>query len=45
MRKVPLKQLWSLQWHQTYDTAGPWTVAGGVKPESWPEWMRRFKDY
>jgi hypothetical protein len=22
-----------------------WTKAGGVKPEDWPPWMRRFKDY
>jgi len=28
-----------------WDTAGPWTKRGGVKPEDWPPWMRRFKDY
>ena len=27
------------------DTRNRWTRAGGVQPEDWPEWMRRFKDY
>jgi prepilin-type N-terminal cleavage/methylation domain-containing protein/prepilin-type processing-associated H-X9-DG protein len=44
MRKVRLKQLWGLKWHQNYNTAGPWTAAGGVKPGDWPAWMRRFKE-
>jgi prepilin-type N-terminal cleavage/methylation domain-containing protein len=29
----------------SFNTAGPWTLAGGVKPENWPPWLRRFKDY
>ena len=45
VRKVGLKELWTLKWNRNFDTAGPWTKAGGVKPEDWPEWMRRFKDY
>ncbi len=45
VRKVGLKQLWTLKWHRNFDTAGKWTMAGGVRPEDWPEWMRRFKDY
>lgn len=44
-RKVGLKELWTLKWHRQFDTAGPWTKAGGVQAESWPDWMRRFKDY
>ena len=44
-RKIGLKELWTLRWHQDYDTTGPWTKAGGVLPEDRPEWMRRFKDY
>jgi len=44
VRKVGLKQLWGLKWNTTYNTAGPWTPAGGVQPQNWPEWMRRFKD-
>jgi prepilin-type N-terminal cleavage/methylation domain-containing protein/prepilin-type processing-associated H-X9-DG protein len=43
VRKVGLKQLWRLKWHKTYNTTGPWTPAGGVKPDDWPQWMRRFK--
>ncbi len=45
IRKVGLKELWSLKWHRQYNTAGTWTKAGGVRPEDWPQWMRRFKDY
>ena len=45
VRKVGLKELWTLPWHKEYDTRGPWTKAGGVKPEDWPAWMRGFKDY
>ena len=33
------------QHHRYIDTAGPWTMAGGVQPEDWPQWMRGFKDY
>ena len=45
VRKVGLKELWTLKWHRDWDTAGPWTKAGGALPEDWPYWMRRFKDY
>ena len=45
VRKVGLKELWTLKWHEGYDTAGPWTRAGGVTPGDWPAWMRKFKDY
>ena len=44
-RRIGLKELWTLKWNRQSDTAGPWTRAGGVQPEDWPEWMRRFKDY
>ena len=45
VRKVGLKELWTLKWDSDWDTAGPWTKAGGVQPEDWPRWMRSFKDY
>lgn len=45
VRKVGLKELWTLKWHPDFNTAGPWTNAGGVQPEDWPQWMRKFKDY
>ena len=44
VRKVGLKELWTLKWHRWFSTAGSWTKAGGVEPEDWPKWMRRFKD-
>jgi len=45
VRRVGLKELWTLKWHRQFDTAGPWTKAGGVQPQDWPHWMQRFKDY
>ena len=45
VRKIGLKELWTLKWNMQTNTAGPWTRAGGVQPENWPEWMRNFKDY
>jgi prepilin-type N-terminal cleavage/methylation domain-containing protein/prepilin-type processing-associated H-X9-DG protein len=45
VRKVGLKELWMFRWHPEFDTASEWTRAGGVQPEDWPKWMRRFKDY
>jgi len=44
-RKIGLKELWTFKWHRRYDTAGPWTTAGGCLPSDWPEWMKSFKDY
>ena len=44
-RKVGLKELWTLKWHRTFNTAGYWTVAGGVEAGDWPEWIRPFRDY
>ncbi|MHC4117628.1 MAG: type II secretion system protein [Planctomycetota bacterium] len=45
VKKVGLKELWTLKWHRGYKTTGPWTKAGGVVTEEWPQWMRNFKDY
>lgn len=44
-RKVGLKELWTLKWHRQFNTANPWTLAGDVQPEDWPEWLRSFRDY
>jgi prepilin-type N-terminal cleavage/methylation domain-containing protein/prepilin-type processing-associated H-X9-DG protein len=45
VRKIGLKELWTLKWHKSYNVGGPWTVAGGVEPSHWPDWMRHYKDY
>jgi prepilin-type N-terminal cleavage/methylation domain-containing protein len=45
IRKVGLKELWTLNWHKTFNTRNTHTKAGGVWPTDWPLWMRRFKDY
>jgi prepilin-type N-terminal cleavage/methylation domain-containing protein/prepilin-type processing-associated H-X9-DG protein len=36
-RKVGLKELWKLKWHNQFDTAAP--------PPVWPLWMRKYKDH
>jgi prepilin-type N-terminal cleavage/methylation domain-containing protein/prepilin-type processing-associated H-X9-DG protein len=45
VRKVGVKQLWTLKWCEDFDTAGPWTKAGGVQPGDWPTWMQGLKEY
>jgi len=45
VRKVGLKELWTLKWHQNFDITGPWTKAGSVDPSDWPDWMRSYKEY
>ena len=44
-RSVGLKELWTLKWHPQFDVDGPWTLAGGVSPTAWPEWMQAFPDF
>ncbi len=45
VRKIGLKELWTLKWHDEYNTTGPWTKAGGAQPEDWPLWIAKYKDY
>jgi prepilin-type N-terminal cleavage/methylation domain-containing protein len=45
IRKIGVKELWTLSWHPKFNTNGPYTLAGGAQAEQWPTWMRRFKDY
>ena len=45
VRKIGLKELWTLKWHRRFDTAGDWTTAGLAQPGDWPAWMRSFKVY
>lgn len=45
VRKVGLKELWTLKWSRGYNVSGLWTKAGKVEPSAWPEWMRGFTDY
>jgi prepilin-type N-terminal cleavage/methylation domain-containing protein len=53
VRRVGLKELWTLKWHKLFNTANAFTLAGGAQAaldggaqaENWPEWMRGFKDY
>ena len=45
IRRVGLKELWTLRWYPTFNTANRWTVAGRAQPSQWPAWMQRFPDY
>ena len=45
IRKVELKELWTLKWHKNYHTRGPWTLAGNVSLDRWPKWMKSLTDY
>ena len=45
VRKVGLKEMWTLKWHRKYDINGPWTITGGATSSDWPEWMQDFKDF
>ena len=45
VRKIGLKELWTLKWSRGYKVNGPWTKAGGADPSNWPVWMRHYKDY
>jgi prepilin-type N-terminal cleavage/methylation domain-containing protein/prepilin-type processing-associated H-X9-DG protein len=45
VRKIGVKEVYSLQWHKSFNTRGPWTLAGGVQDSDWPDWIRPFKDY
>jgi len=45
IKRIGLKQLWTLKWGRSFSTAGVWTRAGGALPEDWPQWMRSFTDY
>jgi prepilin-type N-terminal cleavage/methylation domain-containing protein/prepilin-type processing-associated H-X9-DG protein len=45
VRKAGLKELYTFQWHQKWNPRGPFTLAGGVSADSWPDWLRPHKDY
>lgn len=45
VRRIGLKELWTLKWHRAYNTANVFTRAGGVSPDDWPAWLSSYKDY
>ena len=45
VRKVGLKELWTLKFHRKWNATNRWTLAGGVSAEDWPEWMRSFTEF
>jgi prepilin-type N-terminal cleavage/methylation domain-containing protein len=45
VRKIGLKELWTLKWHRKFDTSNSWTRAGGAGADDWPDWMQKYPDY
>ncbi|MFC1762473.1 type II secretion system protein [Planctomycetota bacterium] len=45
VRRVGLKELWTLKFHREWDKNNRFTLAGGATAEDWPDWMQKFKDY
>jgi prepilin-type N-terminal cleavage/methylation domain-containing protein len=45
VRKIGVKEVYTLKWHRSFNTRGPWTRAGGVRDDDWPDWIKPFKDY
>ncbi len=45
VRRVGVKELYVLKWHRSFNTAGYYTRAGGIRTEDWPDWMQRYTDY
>jgi len=45
VRKMGIKELWTLNWYRGFNMSNVWTKAGGAQPSDWPQWMIRFKDY
>jgi len=45
VRKVGLKELWTLKWHKNFNIRNQWTTAGGANVGTWPDWMRSYKDF
>lgn len=39
---IKLKEMWEYKWHRQYNTAGPWTRAGGITELDWPDWMKQL---
>jgi prepilin-type N-terminal cleavage/methylation domain-containing protein len=49
VRRVGLKELWTINWHKGFNRANAWTLAGGVTDADWKSWgdgwMAKFKNY
>ncbi len=46
---VGIKKLWIFKWHREFNTAGPFTLSGGVTRDTWvahsADWMADYEDY
>jgi prepilin-type N-terminal cleavage/methylation domain-containing protein/prepilin-type processing-associated H-X9-DG protein len=48
VKKIGLKQMWTLKWHRQFDTCNEWTICGGADAAYWHDevpWMDAFPVY
>jgi hypothetical protein len=48
VRKVGLRELWTLKWHREFNTQGPWTAADSSSEAKWQKsapWMAQMTAY
>jgi len=48
VRKVGLKELWTLKWHRQFNTKGPWTSVDPISSDRWKmaaPWMAQMREY
>jgi len=45
VRKIGLKEIYTLKWNREFRTNGPWTLAGGADRAKWPDWLKDFREY
>jgi prepilin-type N-terminal cleavage/methylation domain-containing protein/prepilin-type processing-associated H-X9-DG protein len=45
VRKVGIREIWTLKWSPDFNTRGAWTHAGGAASDNWPAWLRMYKEY
>ncbi len=44
VRWIGLKEMYTLKWHRRFEVVNEYTLAGG-NSATWPDWMKRYKDY
>jgi prepilin-type processing-associated H-X9-DG protein len=45
VRKIGLKEVYTLKWNREFRIDGPKTLAGGATRNEWPDWLKDFKQY
>lgn len=45
VRSVGLKELWTFKWHRSFDVCNDQTMCKKGTQVTWPDWLKKFKDY